>query len=428
MGEQSNSSKPRWLLVSYYANVDGRAASHHVDDRLAAFRACGIDITVLSSMRGPRYQDEQHLRIFSLLPSAVHDELKAGFRRNRQHAIPVQFLRLLAQVLIAIPVAILYIFERFLLHRDKRWSWQFTAAARGWLWGRKRRPDLILSTGGPASAHVAGQWLAQRLNVPLVCEFQDPLPFQYPPAVQRIHDYHLTLEQTLARNAQALVYLTDGAVEAARQRMMTESSGQTGAALFSILSGAPQIDIADKATADNRVLTHIGTLSGTRNLDALFEALSALAANDSQLHTRFTIKLAGTLERAVVQSIKPFLLRDNVHALGRQPRTRLDGIIADTDILVLIQNTGPIAKETIPSKAFEYLQTGRPILALIDDNAQLRSILEEHGHSVFELSDNNAVLQQLLKTLLYEPLPQIKPCKLTVQYSVEELIRRVKLL
>lgn len=425
MGEQNNTSKPRWLVVSYYANVDGRAASHHVDDRLAAFRACGIDVTVLSSMRGPRYKNEQHLRVFSLLPSAVHDELKAGFRRNRQHLVPVQFLRLVVQVLIAVPVAVFYIFERFLLHRDKRWSWQFTAAVRGWLWSRSRRPDLILSTGGPASAHVAGGWLAHRLNVPLVCEFQDPLPFQYPPTVKPIHDYHLQLEQALARQAQALVYLTDGAAQAATQRLLADSSEQPKAALLSIISGAPAIEILDKPTSSKRVLTHIGTLSGTRNLVALIEALSALAANDAQLHTRFTIKLAGTLDRAVVQSIKPFVLKDNIEVLGRQPRVALNGIIADADILLLIQNTGPIAKETIPSKAFEYLQTGRPILGLIDNNAQLRSILEEHGHSVFELGDSNAVLQQQLKALLYEPLPQIKPCKLTVQHSVEELIRRV---
>jgi len=430
MSEQNRTSKPRWLIVSYYANVDGRAASHHVDDRVSALRASGIDVTVLSSTRGPRYCNEQHLRIFSLMPSAVLDELKSGFRRNRRHRLPTQVLRLIAQVLITIPVALLYIVERLLLRRDKRWSWQFTAAARGWLWSRSAQPDLILSTGGPASAHVAGNWLAQRLEVPLVCEFQDPLPFQYPPSDKRIHDYHLKLEQTLAGNALALVYLTDGAVDAAKQRLSTSSCKVPGsinpkAALFSIISGAPAVDLAAKVADHKRVLAHVGTLSGTRNLDTLLAALTALAAKDAQLHTRFTLRLVGSIDRAVVHSIKSFVLKDSIDILGRQPRDTLDSIIESADILLLVQNTGPIAKETIPSKAFEYLQTGRPILGLIDGNRQLHSILAEHGHSVYELGDDNSILQQQLKALLYTPLPQVKPCRLTVQHSVDELIRSI---
>jgi len=361
------------------------------------------------------------------MPSAVFDELKSGFRRNRRHRLPTQVLRLVAQILIAVPVAPFYIVERLLSRRDKRWSWQFTAAVRGWLWSRSAQPDLILSTGGPASAHVAGSWLAQRLEVPLVCEFQDPLPFQYPPSDECSHDYHLKLEQTLAGNALALVFLTDGAVDAAKQRLSTSNCAIPGcpdpkAALFSIISGAPAVDVAVKVTNDKRVLAHVGTLSGTRNLDAILAAFTALAAKDAQLHTRFTLRLVGSIDRRVVQSIKSFVLKDNIENLGRQPRDTLDSVIENADILLLVQNTGPIAKETIPSKAFEYLQTGRPILGLIDGNRQLHSILAEHGHLVYELDDDNSILQQQLKALLYAPLPPIKPCKLTVQHSVDELI------
>jgi len=426
MRKQSNTIHPRWLIVSYYANVDGRAASHHVDDRLAALREAGIDVTVLSSARGPRYRHEKHLRVFSLTPSAVLDELKPGLRRNKLYRWPVQLLRFLTQLLIAIPAAVLLIFERVLLRRDKRWSWQFSAALRGWLWSRRNPPDLILSTGGPASAHVAGQWLARRYGVPLVCEFQDPLPFQYPPSDRRIHDYHIKLEQSLARQARALVYLTDGAVDAAAQRLSAIAHTHPAASLFSITSGAPVNSVPAKLISNNRVLAHIGTLSGTRNIDALLDALTALASNDPLLHTRFTVQLVGTIDKSVTQSINSFVLKEQIEALGRQSRQTLDSVIANADILLLVQNTGPIAKETIPSKTFEYLQTGRPILGLIDGNAQLRMILLEHGHTVYDFSEDNAVLQKQLGTLLYESLPQIKECKLTVKHSVSELIRNVE--
>lgn len=312
MCEQSYTKKPKWLVLSYYANVDGRAASHHIDDRLSAIRAAGIDVTVLSSTRGPRYSNEQHLRVFSLMPSAILDELKAGRKRNKLYSWPVHLLRFIVQVLIAVPAALFYALEKVLIHRDKRWSWQFTAAMRGWLWSKRERPDLIMTTGGPASAHVAGCWLAERLGAPLVCEFQDPLPFQYPSSNKAIHDYHLKLEQALSQKAKALVYLTDGATESAKQRLSSSSSIHSTSAFFSITSGAPVSAVPAKLTGEKRVLTHIGTLSGTRNLDAVLQALSALAQNNSDLHERFVVQLAGTLDKPVVQSIESFVLKDNV--------------------------------------------------------------------------------------------------------------------
>lgn len=427
MRKQANNTRPSWLIVSYYANVDGRAASHHIDDRLAAFRAAGIDITVISSTLGPLYKQEKHLRVFSLMPSAILEELKAGLKRNKQYSKLVHIARLALQIFAAIPLLLLSIFERLFLHRDKRWSWQFTAALRGWFWCKRQRPDLILSTGGPASAHVAGKWLSAKLDVPLVCEFQDPLPYQYPPSNKPIHDYHLKLEAELAGSAAALVYLTDGAVDAAKTRFNSAQGQPAHAVVFAVLSGAPENSMPAKVAQEQRVFAHIGTLSGSRNLDAVLQALSAMALEDDKLPARFLIQLAGTVGKDVMRSIEAFHLNRQIECLGRQPRGALDAVVASADILLLVQNTGAIAKETIPSKAFEYLQTGRPILALIDGNAQLQTLLQEHGHVVYDFNDDITVLQERLSTLLTAPLPEIQPCRYTVQYSVDELVAQIEL-
>lgn len=46
--------KDRWLIISYFANIDAMAPSHHIDDRLAFFKKEGIDIHLLSSTCGRR--------------------------------------------------------------------------------------------------------------------------------------------------------------------------------------------------------------------------------------------------------------------------------------------------------------------------------------------------------------------------------------
>ena len=427
MGKAKNVIRPRWLIVSYYANVDGRAASHHIDDRLPALRRAGIDATVLSSTLGPRHKNEQHIRVMSLWPSAILDELKAGAKRNRTHHPLLALLRLILQIAVAIPLALLSVVERKLFHRDKRWSWQFTAAARGWVWCKIHQPDIILSTGGPACSHEAALWLSRRCKLPLVCEFQDPLPFQYPPTMGSIHDHYLKLEAQLARRASALIYLTDGAAIAASRRLgVLQQGDQAMSKCVAILSGAAENRLAPKPTNTIRTFAHIGTLSDTRNLDALLEALTRLIESDASIRDHFFIRLAGTLGKSVVQSIASVAFSDRIESLGRMPRHELDDVLADADILLLVQNTGTIAAETIPSKAFEYLQTGRPILALIGDNPQLRSVLENHGHVVYGYDENIDVLQHQLRQLIYQPLVLPKTCDLTVEKSVKELVSCVK--
>ena len=95
--------------------------------------------------------------------------------------------------------------EKRFSRRDQRWSWRFDAVrrarARAASVGPEGRgggglPELIWSVGGPASAHEAGLALARRWGVPLVCQFQDPLEFQYPEAKgAAVHRYHERLER-----------------------------------------------------------------------------------------------------------------------------------------------------------------------------------------------------------------------------------------
>ena len=63
----------------------------------------------------------------------------------------------------------------------------------------------------------------------------------------------------------------------------------------------------------------------------------------------------------------------------------------DADVLVLIQNVDDFSAETIPSKVYEYLAAGRPILGLVHRNAELAGMLKGLGHTVAEAADAGSV-------------------------------------
>ena len=96
------------------------------------------------------------------------------------------------------------------------------------------------------------------------------------------------------------------------------------------------------------------------------------------------------------------------------------------DVLLLIQNTDDVSFETIPSKIYEYLHTGRPILALVYRNPELQSVLEGMGHIVVQ-ADNKAAIKRGLEIYITRWKHNQLQCSslkspYTVEKAVDELI------
>ena len=431
MNTMKPQSDERWLVLSYYANVNGRAASYHIDDRLDYFHKANINATLLSSILGPRHSRVKHIRIFSIGPRALLEELKFCIKRNTDKPNPLAFLKILLASIAVLPAILLAPLES-LCNKDKRWSWQFSAFARGMVWALYNRPDRILTTGGSASAHVAGLWISKILLIPLACEFQDPLVYQYPESKPELHFYHKKLEVTLEQYATHLIYLTDGATDAAKARLQSTKPAVnlSGGNTMTVKKPAESASTSDSPAPYKPGVTngpvirvaHLGTLSDIRNLEHLFKGIEALAIRNPTLANNITLNLAGSCDKQVVHSIETFTLSNNVNRFGKISREEAHSILEKADIALLIQGYGPISRETIPSKTFEYLQSGKPILALVDDNNQLATMLKEHNHSVIRYTDSIESVADTIESLLSKPLPEPLPSNLTVEASVHKLV------
>ena len=68
----------------------------------------------------------------------------------------------------------LTLYDRFLAFPDSAWPWYFLGRRRALEFARDFRPDLILSSSPPETAHVLGEFLRRRLGVPWVADFRDP--------------------------------------------------------------------------------------------------------------------------------------------------------------------------------------------------------------------------------------------------------------
>ena len=72
-----------WIIFSYFFNIDGKASSQHIDDRIPHLASLGVKPFIVSSICAERSSDVTHFRVPSVAPSGVRFELRYLKRRNK---------------------------------------------------------------------------------------------------------------------------------------------------------------------------------------------------------------------------------------------------------------------------------------------------------------------------------------------------------
>jgi len=71
-----NPTRSRWLIMSHAFNMDGRAASHTVTDKLKHLEAAGIEVVVLSGVSGDPDAKLEHHQLWSWSASGFRFEIR----------------------------------------------------------------------------------------------------------------------------------------------------------------------------------------------------------------------------------------------------------------------------------------------------------------------------------------------------------------
>lgn len=385
------------LILSHAFNMDGRAASQTITDKIPFFVKKGWRPQVVSAVTGTRDQEVEHVQVLPWGPSGLRFDLRHKLRLAWGKDWRYRVCMLAASLLLA-PFIVL---ERGLLGRQSQWSWSLAATFAGWRLIAREKPALIFSTGGAYSAHLAGYWLKRLTGLPWIVEVHDPLvtPGQTPR--RRDQRFQARLEALICTHADRAWWFTDGALASARRR-----HPQLGNRGFVVLPGAnPPPVKAVYRRGERLVFAHFGSLAASRSLTPFLAALSDWLQAHPQMRSRVGVEVyGGSLDAASVAAIAEHGLQERVVCHGRLeycPESGLSGrerVIAkmhEADCLLLMHGTIPECAEYIPSKLYEYFWTGRPILALTHDNPQLDALLAARGGYVAPTADRTAIVERI---------------------------------
>lgn len=243
--------------------------------------------------------------------------------------------------------------------------------------GPTSRPDLILAIS-PLPTGVIAAVLAQLQHIPLVFDLQDIWPEAiFQAGVLKGHaTYQLleALEEQIYARAAALVVLSEGF----KARLVARG---IPAARISVISNGvdatPYLQARDQAPTwrsrlgyapDDTVVIYAGNLGLVQDLDVLLDAAAGLKHVRA---LRFLLVGEG-VERERLRQKAEGLGLAQVRFLDHQSADKMPALLMGADVCFLSLKPGHYMPGTVPSKLFDYLMAGRPIINMVgEDTADL---------------------------------------------------------
>ncbi len=260
----------------------------------------------------------------------------------------------------------------------------------GWLPGairaaeraiRRERIDLVYSSAFPMTAHLAGYYMKKRYGIPWVAEFRDLW------ADTSLQLYESRWRKGMDRR------IEDGILRYA-DRTIVVSEPHREIVVNRVLAGRPDdvmvlpngydpgmfdgIEPAPKEKGKLR-LVYTGTFhGGKRNFAALYQALSQIFEAGEIPRDRVEVALLGPGDETNRQLVEKWGMGGVVREMGMQSRRVTASWQLSADLLLFIIWTvnEAMTRGIISGKLFEYLKTGRPILALTPEETEAGAIVQ----------------------------------------------------
>lgn len=435
----------RWLILSHGFNMDGRASSQTITDKIPYLLANDIQPIVFSAITGIKDQRFPHHQFLAWGPAAFRFDFRHWIANQYGRGFIYKFLTRMVSILLAPFIGL----EKLCLGYSSQWSWAMPAFINGYKLIRDGKIDLVYSTGGAWSAHLAGLWLKRVTGVKWIVEIHDPLVIRKSPADEgtdrpknRDAQFRHYLEKQIIRYADFAWWFTDGALHYAKVRNNNLNT-HGNAHGFMVLPGAepPGGLTAAKyhAYTEKLNLSHLGSLANDRSLSTILNAVETLFQKYPKAREHIRVHAYGAaLDPLTVEAISRLGFQDVLIAHGRLEKDPVSGKsgrervvekMQEADALILLHGNDEWCAEYIPSKFYEYLWTGRPIWGITHRNPQLDEMLSERGAYLSHEGDTEGIGMALERIWLdWQKRGLIEPkwLPLGVDQAVKQILAEIK--
>jgi glycosyltransferase involved in cell wall biosynthesis len=236
--------------------------------------------------------------------------------------------------------------------------------------------DAIYATGWPWTSFLIAEKISRRTGVPFVVDYRDlwkASDAEWDKTTSLQHLLQPRLERRVLKRASAVIATTKSFLKLlpqaslpSKQYAITNGFGEGDFPSASVSGSAP----------DGRIrIVYTGVWRPGYGPDDLYLALQHLKSKQSESLGRLMVVTAGFPPGRA----REYGLEDLVTELGRVPHSQAIELMLGATALYLPVSGGLYEYASIPGKLFEYLGSGRPILASAQSGSEVAGVLDQVG-------------------------------------------------
>ena len=264
--------------------------------------------------------------------------------------------------------------------------------------------DAVWTTSSPESAHVAGLRLKTRHGIPWVADFRDPWVGRvtYRPPT-RWHDArHRAMERRVILAADQVTLVSEAMVALYRSRYPEKDPSR-----FVFLPNGFDSDDWRRADVERGrvlpigeprrfVLLHAGQLAHRPTVATLLASARRAFERDASAHRDLRLRFMGGNEEIGPRDPARYGLDAAVEVLPSKPHVESLTAMRRADALLLLGHGGAADALLYTGKLYEYLSSGRPILAIVDEGPAADLIRSTGAGVVVRPGDSEAAAETIL--------------------------------
>lgn len=261
--------------------------------------------------------------------------------------------------------------------------------------------DAIVSTGPPHSMHLIAKKVSKAVGIRWIADFRDPWTeifyFKHLNLGRWAYRRHRKLEQSVLDAADMVVVVSRKMQEDFRLRTTTPVKVVTnGFDHEDFINSAGKVTQEMESASGYFSLVHTGIFADNGNPEFLWEVLGEKGKEEPQFSKDLQIRLMGQVDDSVLQAIGKGGLQDNLVNMGYRPHDEVVQWQQRASLLLLPLRKEPESAAILTGKFFEYLASGRDILAFGPTDGDLARALHDTGSgTIVDFQDKESTRREI---------------------------------
>lgn len=241
------------------------------------------------------------------------------------------------------------------------------------------RPDVIITTGTPHSLHLIGYGLKQRFpDIPWLADLRDPWSkldmldqFKAGKLAKKRQE---KLEHKCLSAASAVTTVSPTWAKELQHFITTP--------VKCITNGFDATDFNEvplNKRHNKFIVSHVGIINSFRNPESLWMAFEELCSTFPGFKEQLEIQIIGITDAGLGKSLDKYpQVKNRTFIKGYIPHKEVIKQYSKSSCLLLLLNNSENSDGHIPGKFFEYVASGKPILAIAPKSSDVATIIKSN--------------------------------------------------